>query len=69
MRHAQNAQIVADAVAALITNNTAAFHPLYDEHAIEIGMALFLLYATDRNDRAANWISEMMRRFEFGLAL
>ena len=52
---------VADGLASLIVCNPASLQPCFDEHAIEIDLALFLLYKANRRDVAANWALGLSR--------
>lgn len=54
------AEIISDYLCHLIKNNRASLYPKFDEHSIEINLALILLYQTDRHADAIRWLSEMI---------
>lgn len=63
---ANNVEVVANAVVALIQNNPSSGSPRFDEHAIEISLALLLLHSAGKEDAAKVWLSEIGRRLVYG---
>jgi len=61
----QNAMVVADALAALISNNPVSGSPRLDGNVIDITLALILLTATDHLTEAANWLEELVKRADY----
>jgi hypothetical protein len=61
----QNAMVVADALAALISNNPVSGSPRLDGNVIDITLALILLTATDHLTDAANWLEELVKRVDY----
>ena len=56
------ADVVADALEALLHNNPSTGSPCYDGHMIEIGLVLLLFVATNRVDTAKAWLTEVCGR-------
>jgi len=61
----ENARVVATTLAELIRNNPSSGSPRYDGNAIEVSMALFLLYAVGLHDAAKDWLGELARRLDY----
>jgi len=61
----QNAMVVADALAALISNNPVSGSPRLDGNVIDITLALILLAATDHLTEAAKWLEELVTRLDY----
>lgn len=55
-----NACVVADSLYDMIDNNPPALNPCYDEHCIEINLALLLFYKTGRKEQAKMWIKKLI---------
>jgi hypothetical protein len=68
--HFEQAQAVAESLAALIQNNPSASSPRYDNHAIDISLGLLALTTTGHNDYAAKWIRaisiHIVRAYQLG---
>ena len=58
--HEKDAETIADTLANLVVNNATSSYPKYDEHLIEICLAVNLLILTKRLDDARNWILEII---------
>lgn len=54
--------LMGDSLIGLINNNMSSFSPLYDEHSIDIGLGLLLLYYAEYKKDAAGWIASMIGR-------
>lgn len=63
---ANNVEIVANAIVALIQNNPSSGSPRFDGHAIEISLALLLLHSAGKEDAAKVWLSDIGRRLVYG---
>lgn len=57
-----NATAIANILAQLIENNPASLNPRYDEHCIEINMALVLFYEVGFIGQAVGWLRELIDR-------
>ncbi|WP_145538897.1 hypothetical protein [Yersinia alsatica] len=60
-----NADIVAESLCALISNNPASGSPRLDENAIDITLAFILLYLTGKMDKAEYWFKTLITRLDF----
>ncbi|EOV4174938.1 hypothetical protein [Yersinia enterocolitica] len=60
-----NAQIVAESLCSLISNNPASGSPRLDENAIDITLAFMLLYLTEKMDKAEDWFKTLIARLDF----
>jgi len=58
-----SAGIISDALISFVSKNPPLTSPEYDEHSIEIALALQLLYFTGKVDEAINWIKSIMVAF------
>lgn len=58
--HFRDAEIVADYLAQLIKNNPSSLYPKFDEHCIEINLALILFYETGRFESAITWLNNLI---------
>lgn len=63
---ANNVEIVANAIVALIQNNPSSGSPRFDGHAIEISLALLLLHSAGKEDAAKAWLSDIGQRLVYG---
>lgn len=61
----QNADVVADAVAALIRNNPICNSPCFDRHSQDITLAMTLLLTTNRIDEAKAWLRRLVRNVDY----
>jgi hypothetical protein len=66
-RSVENAQVVVEGLVALIRNNPASGSPRFDENAIELSLALFVLLATGKHDAAKEWIESISSRLAWSL--
>lgn len=57
-----NAEGIANILTRLIENNPSSLNPRYDEHCIEINLALILLYETGLFQVAINWLRGLIDR-------
>ncbi len=65
MLNLSDANVVADALAALISNNPVSGSPRLDGNIIDITLALILLTATNHLIEAANWLEELVKRADY----
>lgn len=56
---------IVETLIPLIRNNPAAKLPCYDGHAIDICLALLLLYCTNHKKEATEWIEELVGKISF----
>lgn len=56
---------IAAEVLDLIRNNPSATAPLYDDHAVDIALALLLLYRTGYGPEATTWSTELVQAIAF----
>ncbi|QSE96514.1 hypothetical protein [Fulvivirga lutea] len=56
----KNAMQVSQSLGELIFNNPASCYPKYDEHCIEINLAMILFYQTERFDIAIQWLEKLI---------
>lgn len=61
----KNARMVADALAALLQNHSAAASPRLDEHVIDICLALLLFTMTGHPKTVRRWMQELVGRLNF----
>lgn len=61
----QNASVVADALAALISNNPVSGSPRLDGNVIDVTLAFILLIVTNHQADAANWLEELVTRADY----
>jgi len=54
------AEVISDYLCHLIKNNRSSLYPKFDEHSIEINLALILLFQTDRHQAAVKWLEELI---------
>lgn len=66
--HRANARAVANRVASIIVNNPAANAPPFDEHAVEVGLVLWLLAVTGNEELARHWVRDLSGRMAFAAA-
>jgi hypothetical protein len=59
----KSAESISTALILFIANNPPLNYPSYDEHSIEIALALQLLYITGKIESARNWIHNMVIAF------
>lgn len=62
-RHYKSAISIGNALGLFLEKNPPSKYPEYDEHCIEISLALNLLYITRNINRAKNWIGEIALGF------
>jgi len=60
-----NARTVAEALAALLRNHSAAASPRLDEHVIDICLALVLFTVTGQRETTRWWMQELVGRLNF----
>lgn len=58
-------QIIADALQNIIKNNPSSGSPCYDEHSIEITLALLFLYYSNKIETAKDWIANLCSRLSY----
>lgn len=65
----ENAKTVAQAINALIVNNPCSGSPCYDNHSIEISLALILLIEVNNDQEAKEWLQDLISRatYTFGV--
>lgn len=56
----ENANFIGLSLGNIIQNNPPALYPKYDEHCIEISMALHLLFVTHQEDHAKKWLTQLI---------
>lgn len=61
----KNAEIVADALASLISNNGICNSPCFDRHSQDIILGLLLLVLTGRTDNAKHWLQTLIRNIDY----
>ncbi|HCT39611.1 MAG TPA: hypothetical protein DF427_00205 [Moraxellaceae bacterium] len=61
----ENANIVSDGLVSLIRNNPTTSSPRLDSNAIDIILAMMLLYSTGRHAEAIDWLKEMVKRLDY----
>jgi hypothetical protein len=54
------AQIIAQYLAHLIHNNSGSLYPKFDEHCIEINLALMFLWTMERYEDAKHWLTQLI---------
>ncbi len=59
------AEFVCDALIKFIDNNPSISSPCYDEHGIEITLALLLLKSTNQHSYARGWLAELISRLTY----
>lgn len=59
------AEFVCDALMKFIDNNPSISSPCYDEHGIEITLALLLLKSTNQHSYARGWLAELISRLTY----
>lgn len=64
-----NANIIAESLCALISNNPASSSPRLDENAIDITLAFMFLSVIGRKDDAEDWLKSLIVRLDFVLKL
>lgn len=64
-----NAETIAKQIEALIDNNPSASNPRYDEHCIEINLALSLFCLIGHNDFAILWLRNIINRVGMNLKI
>lgn len=57
----QSLKAISDGLIHLIENNPPATQPKYDEHCIEINLALLLLINTNNEEYATKWLKDIVR--------
>ena len=62
--HWNEAQVIAQALANLVQQNSGSWYPKLDEHSIENNMGLLLLFHTERFEEAKQWLNQLIN---FGL--
>jgi hypothetical protein len=60
--HIDSFRHVTRGLAELINNNLVSCYPLYDGHAIDISLALLVLYLAGHREMAATWITGIIQR-------
>jgi len=58
----QGINVVSAALINLINNNKSARNPLYDEHIIDIILALILFYSINRKNFAKQWVETLLNQ-------
>jgi len=61
----QNADIVADALASLISSNRICNSPCFDRHSQDIVLGMMLLVLTGRVDTAKQWLQTLVRNIDY----
>ena len=56
----KSSEIITNTLASFIVNNPPLNTPIYDEHSIEIALALRLLWITGKKQSARNWINNIV---------
>jgi len=65
----ENATVVADALAALLRNNSISGSPRLDGNVIDIVLGIVLLVVTGRVTDAEKWLNELVMRIDYTLKL
>lgn len=65
----QNAYVVADALANLLSNNPVSGSPRFDGNAIDVSLGLLLLTVTGHIVQAKEWLEELVTRADFTFKL
>jgi len=63
------AEVIADYLCKLIDNNPSSLYPKFDEHCIEINLALILLYETGRFETAVRWLGGLVNYLSLNYSL
>lgn len=61
----QNADIVADALASLISSNRICNSPCFDRHSQDIVLGMSLLVLTGRREYAQQWLQTLIRNVDY----
>ncbi|MGO2156915.1 MAG: hypothetical protein ACTH5V_14190 [Serratia proteamaculans] len=64
-----NANIIAESLCALISNNPASGSPRLDENAIDITLAFIFLFLIGRKNNADEWLRALIFRLDFVLKI
>ncbi len=65
----QDAEVIADFLCHLINNNPSSLYPKFDEHSIDINLAMILLYETGRFETAAKWLGGLINYLSLNYSL
>lgn len=65
----QNAEIIANMLAQIIKNNPSSKNVKYDEHCIDINLALMLFYEVGLYQVATEWLNELVTRLFMGVQM
>ncbi|WP_224960760.1 hypothetical protein [Geomonas subterranea] len=65
----ENAAVVADALVALLKNNSIAGSPMLDGNVVDIVLGFILLVLTGRIAEVSDWLAELIKRIDFALKL
>lgn len=63
--HTANARIVAEALSALISNNSICCSPCLDRHSHDITLAVTLLLLTEEVEQAKDWLRKLVRNVDY----
>ncbi|MBA4376869.1 MAG: hypothetical protein C0401_11960 [Anaerolinea sp.] len=66
---ANNAGVVADALAAMLKNNPVSGSPRLDINVVDIVLGLLLLIVTNHISEAQEWLCELVKRIDYTLKL
>ena len=53
----------------LINTNPGCLNPVYDEHAIDIGLGLLLFHQLNMNESVSIWIENLLERLKFSISV
>lgn len=65
----ENAKIVADALTALLQNNSTSGSPRFDNNVIDVVLGIILLVLTGRISDAEKWLNQLIVRIDYTLKL
>jgi len=65
----ENAVVVADALVALLKNNSIAASPMLDGNVVDIVLGFLLLVLTGRITEVGDWLAELIKRVNFTMKL
>lgn len=61
----KSAEVVADALGALLRNNPVSGSPRFDGHVIDITLGLLLLVSSGHKSQAQDWLAELVSRVDY----
>jgi len=64
-----DAEMIADLLGLMINNNPSSLYPKFDEHCIEINLAMILLYETGRYESAVKWLGGLINYLSLNYSL